>query len=89
MYSTDGNGKKYYAARDGQTLTGNFGGYEGYITIADGATVTLNLEGFLAPDQCDHAPIHCLPCWAQPTAPVSNLTASSLAIPPGRHAVSP
>ncbi|MBO4842823.1 MAG: hypothetical protein J5478_05580 [Bacteroidales bacterium] len=60
MYSTDGNGKKYYAARDGQTLTGNFGGSEGYITIADGATVTLNLEGIQAPHQCDHAPIHCL-----------------------------
>ena len=60
MYSTDGNGKKYYAARDGQTLTGNFGGSEGYITIADGATVTLNLEGIQAPYQCDHAPIHCL-----------------------------
>ena len=60
MYSTDGNGKKYYAARDGQTLTGNFGGSEGYITIADGATVTLNIEGFWAPNQCDHAPIHCL-----------------------------
>ena len=60
MYSTDGNGKKYYAARDGQTLTGNFGGSEGYITIADGATVTLNIENFSAPYQCDHAPIHCL-----------------------------
>ena len=59
-YSTDGNDKKYYAARDGQMLTGNFGGDEGYITIADGATVTLNIEYFSAPYQCDHAPIHCL-----------------------------
>lgn len=60
MYSTDANSVKYYAARDGQTLTGKFGGSEGYITIADGATVTLNIEGFGAPYQCDHAPIHCL-----------------------------
>ena len=60
MCSTDANSIKYYAARDGQTLTGNFGGSEGYITIADGATVTLNIENFSAPYQCDHAPIHCL-----------------------------
>lgn len=60
LYSTDANSVKYYAARDGQTLTGNFGGSEGYITIADGATVTLNINGFRAPYQCDHAPIHCL-----------------------------
>ena len=32
---------RFYAARDGQTLTGGFGGYSGYITVADGATVTL------------------------------------------------
>ena len=60
MYSTDANSVKYYAARDGQTLTGNFGGDEGYITIADGATVTLNIEDFHAPYRCNHAPIHCL-----------------------------
>ena len=57
---TDANSKKYYAARDGQTLTGNFDGSEGYITIADGATVTLNIGNFRAPDYCDHAAIHCL-----------------------------
>lgn len=60
MYSTDANNVKYYAARDGQTLTGNFGGYGGYITIADGATVTLNIGNFDAPHKSDHAPIHCL-----------------------------
>ena len=60
MYSTDANSVKYYAARDGQTLTGNFGGYRGYITIADGATVTLNIGIFEAPHESDHAPIHCL-----------------------------
>lgn len=60
MYSTDANNVKYYAARDGQTLTGNFGGYGGYITIADGATVTLNISKFDAPHESDHAPIHCL-----------------------------
>ena len=65
MYSTDANSVEYYAARDGQTLSGDFCGY-GYITIADGATVTLNLSSqsnqsyFSAPDNCDHAPIHCL-----------------------------
>ena len=62
---TDANSVKYYTARDGQTLTGCFSGY-GYITIADGATVTLNLSPnsarsyFSASDKSDHAPIHCL-----------------------------
>ena len=63
---TDGKGFKYYAARDDQTITGSFSDDEGYITIADGATVTLNLSPqsdpsfFSAPSDCDHAPIHCL-----------------------------
>ena len=60
MCSIDANDFKYYAARDGQTITGIFGGDEGYITIADGATVTLNIVDFGAPNECDHAPIHCL-----------------------------
>ena len=61
----DGNGVKYYAAQDGQTLTGYFddeygNNEEGYITIADGATVTLAGVDIQAPDGCDHAAIHCL-----------------------------
>ena len=58
--TTDTNGKLFYAAQNGDIISGNFGGSEGYITIADGATVTLDLEGIQAPYQCDHAPIHCL-----------------------------
>lgn len=56
---TDANGWRYYAAQDGQVLTGYFYG-EGYVTIADGATVTLAGVDFSAPFECDHAAIHCL-----------------------------
>ena len=57
--TTDSNGVKYYAAQNGDIINGSLSG-DGYITIADGATVTLNIENFSAPYQCDHAPIHCL-----------------------------
>ena len=57
--TTDGNGKLFYAAQNGDLLSGRFSGYA-YITIADGATVTLADMKITAPDQCDHATIHCL-----------------------------
>jgi hypothetical protein len=57
--TTDSKGVNYYEAHNGDILNGNFSS-RGYITIADGATVTLNLQGFDAPYNCDHAPIHCL-----------------------------
>ena len=59
MTTTDGNGKTYFAARNGDVLTCYFS-EEAYVTIADGATVTLNGVGFQAPSGCDHAAIHCL-----------------------------
>ena len=64
---TDGKGVKYYAAQNGQILTGKFSGDGGYITIADGATVTLAGADIIEPNYvssppyyCDHAAIHCL-----------------------------
>ncbi len=65
---TDGSGVKYYAAQNGQILIGKFSGDGGYITIADGATVTLAGADIIEPDYvssppyyaCDHAAIHCL-----------------------------
>lgn len=57
--TTDGNGVKYYAARDGQVLSGYFND-QAYVTIADGATVTLAGVNIQAPIECDHAAIHCL-----------------------------
>lgn len=58
--TTDTNGKLYYAAQNGDALTGSFSGYDGYVIIPDGATVTLSNVDFQAPDECDHAAIHCL-----------------------------
>ena len=64
---TDGKGVKYYAAQNGQILTGKFSGDGGYITIADGAMVTLAGADIIEPNYvssppyyCDHAAIHCL-----------------------------
>ena len=57
--TTDGNNFLYYAARDGQVLTTS-AGFNGYVTIEDGATVTLNDSEIDAPNDCDHAAIHCL-----------------------------
>ena len=56
--TTDGNSVKYLAAQDGDIITN--GNDEYYITIPDGATVTLDGVSFTAPDECDHAAIHCL-----------------------------
>jgi len=58
--TTDTNGKLYYAAQNGDVLIGSFSGYDGYVIIPDGATVTLSNVDFQAPDECDHAAIHCL-----------------------------
>lgn len=55
----DENDFRYYDAKDGQTISGTFNDV-GYITIADGATVTLNIENLEASSDCCHAPIHCL-----------------------------
>ena len=57
--TTDGNNFLYHAARDGQVLTTS-AGFNGYVTIEDGATVTLNDSEIDAPNDCDHAAIHCL-----------------------------
>ena len=61
---TDGMGHKYVAAQDGDIITGKFlenGSLDdGYITIPDGATVTLDGANIIAPDESDHAAIHCL-----------------------------
>ena len=54
---TDGNGKYYVAAQDGDIITGYF---DGYITIPDGAAVTLDNAYITAPVESDHAAIHCL-----------------------------
>ena len=47
----------YVAAKDGDIITGSF---EGYITVPDGATVTLDNASIGAPNYSDHAAIHCL-----------------------------
>lgn len=57
--TTDGNDQKYYAAKDGQILTTS-SGFDGYVTVPDGATVTLSDVYITAPSGCDHAAIHCL-----------------------------
>ncbi len=59
MATTDGNGALYYAAQNGDILSGNFSG-AAYVTVADGATVTLCDVVIHAPSKCDHAAIHCL-----------------------------
>lgn len=59
--SKDENGNLFYAAQNGDIISGSFSGSNGgYVTIADGATVTLSDVEVYAPDNCDHAPIHCL-----------------------------
>ena len=57
--TTDGNDVLYYAAQNGDILSGYFSG-DAYVTVADGATVTLNGVDILSPYNCDHATIHCL-----------------------------
>jgi hypothetical protein len=50
-----------YEAQSGDILTGAFSdGGRGYVTIPDGATVTLDGVYFFLPYECDHAAIHCL-----------------------------
>ena len=49
-----------YEAQSGDILTDTFSDDEGYVTIPDGATVTLSDAYFMAPYDCDHAAIHCL-----------------------------
>lgn len=56
--TTDGNGALYYAAQNGDILSGYFS--DAYVTVADGATVTLCDVVIRAPSKCDHAAIHCL-----------------------------
>ncbi len=56
----DGNNVLYYAAQDGDVLIGDFNYEYGYVTIPDGATVTLSDVDIWTPDNCDHAAIHCL-----------------------------
>lgn len=56
--TTDGNGALYYAAQNGDILSGYFSG--AYVTVADGATVTLCDVVIRTPNECDHAAIHCL-----------------------------
>ena len=53
---TDGEGLKYVAAQDGDIITGHL---NGYITIPDGAAVTLDGAEIHAPLYCYHAAIHC------------------------------
>ena len=57
--TTDGNGALYYAAQNGDILIGRFS-HEAYVTVADGATVTLNGVKVYNPFDCDHAVLHCL-----------------------------
>ncbi len=56
---TDGKGQLYVAAQDGDIITGDFM-YEGYITVAKDAAVTLHDANTTPPSGCDHAAIHCL-----------------------------
>ena len=59
--TTDANGVLYYAAQNGDILSDVFdGGGQGYVTVADGASVTLNGVHIDQPHNCDHATIHCL-----------------------------
>ena len=62
--TTDVNNAKYLAAQDGDIISGGvlvgFDGDYGYITIPDGATVTLDGVHFNSPSESDHAAIHCL-----------------------------
>lgn len=53
----DGKGQLYVAAQDGDIIMGYFGGY---ITVPDGATVTLDGVEIYPPSDCDYAAIHCL-----------------------------
>lgn len=55
----DGKGQLYVAAQDGDIITGDFM-YEGYITVAKDAAVTLQDANTTPPSGCDHAAIHCL-----------------------------
>lgn len=57
--TTDGNGALYYAAQNGDILSGYFSD-AAYVTVADGATVILNGLDIQSPDNCDHATLHCL-----------------------------
>ena len=57
--TTDENTVLYYAAQNGDILSGSSSS-AAYVTVADGATVTLNDVEIDAPDLCDHAALHCL-----------------------------
>ena len=62
VLTTDTNNQLYYEAQNGDILSST-GSFNGYVTIADGAQVTLNLRNdyeIIAPFSCDHAAIHCL-----------------------------
>ena len=57
--TTDANDVLYYEAQYGDVLSGSHSNI--YVTIADGATVTLNRVDIESPyNKCDHATIHCL-----------------------------
>jgi hypothetical protein len=56
----DGNDVYFLAAVDKDIISGSFDSGGGYITIPDGATVTLNRVNFSSPIECDYAPLHCL-----------------------------
>ena len=58
--TTVGNDVCYLAAQNGDIISGYFSSEYGYITVPDGATVTLAGVAFNAPYECDHAAIHCL-----------------------------
>lgn len=59
--TTDGKDQLFLAAQNGDIISGHFSSSgDGYITVPDGATVTLGGVAFHAPDGCDHAAIHCL-----------------------------
>ena len=59
VVTTDVNGALYYAAQNGDILSGYFSDVA-YVTVADGATVTLNEVKINNPYYCDHAVLHCL-----------------------------
>lgn len=56
----DSNDKLYYAAKSGDIITGKFTGGRGYVTVDDGAAITLRGVDYTTPVYGNHAAIHCL-----------------------------
>ena len=58
--TTDGKDQLFLAAQNGDIISRCFSSGYGYITVPDGATVTLDGVNINSPIESDHAVIHCL-----------------------------